>query len=185
MKLSAVNPSRYEMLAPLTGEIVARPDQLLEALLGVIQALVESGKEITQAIGLNDIFISSNARAIAASLTGNSAVLLGNLAVHNPRYAEIYAAASAIAELTGAKLGVISEAANSVGAQLVGAETGGNVSASPKKAYFLLNAEAQFDTHNGIETISAVEAADFVVALNPFVDGVEDYADVILPIAPL
>ncbi len=184
MKLSAVNPARYEMLAPLTGEIIARPDQLLEALLGVIKALAESGKEITQAIDLNDVFISNNAKAIAASLNANSAILLGNLAVHNPRYAEIYAAASAIAELTGASLGVISEAANSVGAQLVGAETGGNISASPKKAYFLLNAEAQFDTHNGIETISAVEAADFVVALNPFVDGVEDYADVILPIAP-
>jgi NADH-quinone oxidoreductase subunit G len=71
-----------------------------------------------------------------------------------------------------------------VGAQLVGAEVGGNVFAEPKKAYFLLNAEVQFDCHNAGQALAAVEAADFVVALNPFVDGVEDYADVILPIAP-
>ena len=187
MALSVINPHGDDLLTTLTGELIVRPDQLVEGVLAVIKAVTEaSAKPAPALIDLSGIEVSSAAQTIAASLMGKgkTAVLLGNLATHNPRHAELYAASAALAELTGAKLGVMSEAANSVGAQLIGAEIGGNVFASPKKAYVLLNAEAQFDAANGAEAIAAVEAADFVVALNSFVDGVEDYADVILPIAP-
>ncbi|MBS1155421.1 MAG: dehydrogenase [Proteobacteria bacterium] len=187
MALSVINPHGDDLLTKLAGELIVRPDQLVEGVLAVIKAVVEiSGKAAPAHIDLAGIAVTDTARAIAASLVGKekTAVLLGNLAAHNPRHAELYAAAAALAELTGAKMGVMSEAANSVGAQLVGAEIGGNVFAEPRKAYVLLHAEPQFDAHDGAQAIAAVEAADFVVALNTFVDGVEDYADVILPVAP-
>ncbi len=187
MALSLVNPHRDDLLTHTQAELVVRPDQMVEGVLAVIKAAAElTGKAAPAHLELAGGTHSDSARAIAASLVGKqkTAILLGNLALHHPRHAELYAAAAALAELTGARLGVMSEAANSVGAQLVGAEIGGNVFASPKKAYVLLNAEVQFDAHNGAQAFAAVAAADFVVALNPFADGVEDYADVILPIAP-
>ncbi|SFN18155.1 NADH-quinone oxidoreductase subunit G [Formivibrio citricus] len=185
MKLSVLNPARYDLLAPLAGELIVRPDQMVEALLTVLKAACEAaGKTAPAHIDLSSIEVCDASRSIAATLTAHSAILLGNLAAHHPRYAELHAAAAALAELSGAKLGVMSEAANTVGAQLIGAETSGNLFASPKKALILLNAEVQFDCHNATEALAAVRAADFVVALNPFADGVKDYADVILPVAP-
>ncbi|MDR3409597.1 MAG: NADH-quinone oxidoreductase subunit NuoG [Formivibrio sp.] len=187
MALSVINPHGDDLLTALASELIVRPDQLVEGVLAVIKAVAEiSGKTVPAHIDLANIAVTDAARALATSLASKekTAVLLGNLATHNPRYAELYAAATALAEMTGAKLGVMSEAANSVGAQLIGAEIGGNVFAKPKKAYVLLHAEPQFDAHNGAQAIAAVEAAEFVVALNPFMDGVEDYADVILPVAP-
>jgi len=185
MKLSVLNPLRADFLTTLAGEQIVRPDQMVEGVLSVIKAVLETqGKAAPAGVDLTGVEVTEAARKIAACLSGKSAVLLGNLACNNPRYAELHAAAAALAELVGSQLGVISAAANSVGAQLVGAEVGGNVFAEPKKAYFLLNAEVQFDCHNAGQALAAVEAADFVVALNPFVDGVEDYADVVLPIAP-
>lgn len=187
MALSIINPHRDDLLTQLASEMVVRPDQMVEGLLAVLKAALEtSGKTAPAHIDLTGIAVTDSASTIAASLHGKAktAILLGNLSVHNPRHAEIHAAASVLAEITGAKLGVMSEAANSVGAQLIGAEIGGNVFATPKQAYFLLHAEPQFDAANGAQALAALNAADFVVALNPFVDGVEDYADVILPVSP-
>ena len=187
MALSVINPRRDNLLTKLAGELIVRPDQLVEGVLAVLKAACEISKQSAPAhIALADVQVSESARAIATSLIGKSgsAILLGNLAAHHPRYAALYATAAALAELTGAKLGVMSEAANTVGAQLIGAETGDNVFAAPKKAYVLLNTEVQFDCHHAAEALAAIKTADFVVALNPFADGVSDYADVILPIAP-
>lgn len=187
MVLSVLNPRRDDLLTPLAGELIVRPDQLVEGVLAVLKAVGEINHQSAPAhIDLASVTVCDTAREIATSLIGKqrSAILLGNLAAHHPRYAELYAAAAALAEQVGAKLGVMSEAANTVGAQLIGAETDSTVFTSQKKAYVLLNTEVQFDCHNAAEALAAIQAADFVVALNPFADGVNDYADVILPIAP-
>ncbi|EWS55066.1 NADH dehydrogenase subunit G [Methylibium sp. T29] len=67
---------------------------------------------------------SEPAKAIAASLLSGQrkAVLLGNAAVQHPQASRLLALAQFIAEQTGATFGVLGEAANSVGAQLVGAQ---------------------------------------------------------------
>lgn len=185
MALSAINPHGDDLLTQLCAELVVRPDQMVEGVLCVLKAALEiSGKAVPAHIDLAGIASNDQALRIAQSLSAESAILLGNLSVHNPRYAEIYAAAAALAEISGAKLGVISEAANTVGAQLIGAEVGGNVFAQAKKAYVLLHSEVQFDAHQSAQALAAMQAAEFVVAMNPFLDGVADYADVVLPIAP-
>nr|WP_307838928.1 molybdopterin-dependent oxidoreductase [Deefgea sp. CFH1-16] len=157
LQLSAVNPHSDEMLTKLVGEVVVRPDQLVEGLLQVIQAFVElKSLPVPNDIDLSSVQVSDAARAIALSFDGKAktAILLGNVAQTNARYAEIYAAATALAVLTGATLGVPAMAANSVGAQLVGADLGADVFgagslADAKKAYVFLGVEPEYDAHNG------------------------------------
>jgi NADH-quinone oxidoreductase subunit G len=52
------------------------------------------------------------------------------------------------------------------------------------KAFILLHAEPEFDSAMGAEAIKAMHAADFVVAMSPFMHSAQSYADVLLPISP-
>lgn len=187
MQLAVINPHGDDLLTAKAAELVVRPDQLVEGVVQVLRALAEvKGIALQPNIENGSGDIPAEARAVAAVLAGKekAAILLGNIAQQHPRYAEIYAAAAAIADATGAKLGVMSEAANSVGAQLVGAETGGDVFAKPRQAYFMLNAEAEFDVQNGAQALAAVQNAKLVVALSSFSSCALEHADVILPVSP-
>ena len=75
------------------------------------------------------------------------AVLLGNAAAHHARASSLLALANWIAQQTGASVGYLTEAANTVGAQLVGAVPGpgglnaGQMLAGGLQAALLLNTE--------------------------------------------
>jgi hypothetical protein len=79
-------------------------------------------------------------------------VLLGNAAAHASNASSLLALANWIAEQTGASVGYLTEAANTVGAQWVGAQpqTGGKnagqMLAGGLKAAILLNTEPEFDS---------------------------------------
>ena len=126
-------------------------------------------------------------RAIAASLLGgeHKAVLLGNAAAHHGQAASLLALAQFIARHTGASVGYLTEAANTVGAQLVGAVPGqgglhaGRMLGGALKAALLLNVEAE-DTAAGLQGLANT---DMVVTLSPFRTNL-DVSDVLLPIAP-
>ncbi len=108
----------------------------------------------------------------------NAAILLGNFAQQHPRAAEIHAAAQAI----GVKLGVLAEAANSVGGYLAGLPVGGGVPAAlGKKALLLLNAEPELDCADPLAAMASIGKAEFVIVLSPFRTGL-DYASVVLPV---
>ncbi len=108
----------------------------------------------------------------------NAAVLLGNFAQHHPQFAQIVAAAQAL----GVKVGILAEAANSVGGYLAGLPVGGNVnSVLAKKRLLLLNTEPELDCADPRAATRALQNADFVVSLTPYKTGLE-YADVLLPI---
>ena len=66
------------------------------------------------------------AKAIAKSLLGGErkAILLGNAAAHHANASSLLALANWIGAQTGATVGYLTEAANTVGAQLVGALPG-------------------------------------------------------------
>ncbi|WP_348945759.1 NADH-quinone oxidoreductase subunit NuoG [Chitinibacter sp. FCG-7] len=187
MALSLVNVHADDLLTELAGEVVVRPDQLVEGLLQVVKAVVELKSVAAPAgIDLSNVVVGDAARAIANSFEGKTkaAVLLGNIAQTSARYAEIYAAAAALAALTGAKLGVPAVAANSVGAELIGADVGGNVFAAGKKAYVFVGVEPEFDAHNGAQALAAAKQAEMVVVMSAFQSCAMDYADVLLPISP-
>ena len=96
----------------------------------------------------------------------------------------LLALANWIAQHTGASVGYLTEAANTVGAQLVGAvpqKGGKNASqmlAGGLRAAILLNTEPKFDS-----ALQADIKADMVVTLSPFKANM-DCSDVLLPIAP-
>src|SRR6266568_3020859 len=114
-----------------------------------------------------------------------------SLRLPSPRRApQLHALAQAIAELTGATLGFLTEAANSIGGTIAGAfpRTGGlnaaAMLADPRKACVMLNVDPDFDTANPAATRAALAAAEFVVALSPFKSGASEHAHVLLPVAP-
>jgi NADH-quinone oxidoreductase subunit G len=133
-----------------------------------------------------------HAQAVAAALaTGqHKAILLGNAAAQHPQAAQILALANWIGQQTGATVGYLGEAGNSVGAQLVGALPGpggfhaGQMLSQPMKALLLLNTEPVLDSADAAATQKALAASGLVVALTPFNDAGADLADVMLPIAP-
>ena len=130
-------------------------------------------------------------KAIAANLcTGTeTAILLGNAAAHHVDASALLSLANWIASQTGCKVGYFTEAANTVGAQLVKAQpqTGGQNAAQilsgSCKAVMLLGCEPAADSAAGAASVAALQQADMVVSLNAFKTNL-DVADVLLPISP-
>jgi NADH-quinone oxidoreductase subunit G len=185
-KLSILHGTDEENLIPTANKMIVAPSDWLAALSEVVAA-VAAAKGVAAPAGFENIAPTDVAKAIAASLITEenlpAAVLLGNSVGHHPQASKLHAAAQWIAAQTGAKFGYFVEAANTVGGYLVGATTGKNLFAEPKKAYVLLGAEPALDAANPQQALAALDAAEMVVALSPFKHGFE-YADVLLPVSP-
>jgi NADH-quinone oxidoreductase subunit G len=126
--------------------------------------------------------------AIAKSLLSGErkSILLGNAAAHHAKASSLLALANWIASQTGATVGYLTEAANTVGAQLAGALPGagglnaGQMLAGGLKALILLNTEPAFDA---ARPAAPIGQGGMVVTLSPFKCNT-DISDVLLPIAP-
>ncbi|WP_296444355.1 NADH-quinone oxidoreductase subunit NuoG [Rhodoferax sp. UBA5149] len=134
---------------------------------------------------------SETAKAIAKSLLSGErkAILLGNAAAHHAKASSLLALANWIGEQTGATVGYLTEAANTVGAQLAGALPGqGGLNAGQMldgglKAILLMNNEPEFDSAAGASAPTGLSQAEMVVTLSPFKSNMA-FSDVLLPIAP-
>jgi NADH-quinone oxidoreductase subunit G len=134
---------------------------------------------------------SDPAKAMAKSLLGGErkAILLGNAAAHHVNASSLLALANWIGAQTGASVGYLTEAANTVGAQLVNAIPGknglnaGQMLEGQLKAVLLLNNEPAFDSAAGMKASTSLNAAQMVVTLSPFKSNMA-FSDVLLPIAP-
>ncbi|MPW19953.1 NADH-quinone oxidoreductase subunit G [Paraburkholderia sp. CNPSo 3157] len=189
-KITLLQGTRDDALIPQATRIATAPSAWLDELAGIAAAVSEA-KGVALPEAFTGTQASDVAKQTAASLTTGElrVVLLGNGAVQHPEFARIHAAAQWIADATGASLGFLTEAANTVGAHLVGALPGeGGLNArevfeQPRKGYLLLNFEPEFDTANPAQALAALNQAEMVVVMSPFQTGAE-YADVLLPIAP-
>jgi NADH-quinone oxidoreductase subunit G len=131
------------------------------------------------------------AQTIAKSLLGGErkAVLLGNAAAHHANASSLLALANWIAAQTGASVGYLTEAANTVGAQWVQAQpqaaglNAAQMLGGKLKAAVLLNTEPEFDSAAGKAAAAALDKAEMVVTLSPFKTNLA-FSDVLLPIAP-
>ncbi|MBV8660135.1 MAG: NADH-quinone oxidoreductase subunit G [Burkholderiales bacterium] len=189
-QLAVVNAADDQLFTSVAGKLIVRPDQYVEALAAVAKAAAEL-KGAAVPTELAGATVNDAARKIAQLLIdataaegGRAAVLLGNQATHHPRAAEIAAVAAQLTTLTGAKLGWMSEAANTVGAQVLGLAPTAKAITKPRKAILLLNTEVELDAHDAAAAQAAVKSADMVVAFSAFKHGATDYADVLLPITP-
>ncbi len=135
--------------------------------------------------------VTDAAKNIAASMLGGErkAILLGNAAAHHPHASSLLALANWIGQQTGATVGYLTEAGNTVGAQLAGAQpaqsglNAGQMLAGGLKAVILLNNEPEFDTAAGTKAKVVLGQAQMVVSMSPFKANM-DFCDVVLPISP-
>ncbi len=124
--------------------------------------------------------------------TGKKIILLGNAAAHHANASQLLALAQQLAAATGAVVGYLTEAANTVGAQLVGAVPANNglnaaqmltSEGNGLKAALLLGCEPALDSAAGQAGVAALSKMQMVVSLNAFKTNM-DCADVLLPISP-
>jgi NADH-quinone oxidoreductase subunit G len=180
--VSAINSAEFDWAMPVANTVAVPAAQWAQALADVAAAIAAE-KCVTAPAAGN---ATEAAKAIAKSLLGGEckAVLLGNAAAHHANASSLLALANWIGAQTGASVGYLTEAANTVGAQLVGAlpQKGGKTAAQMLggglRAAILLNTEPKFDSANRTDF-----KADMVVTLSPFKANM-DCSDVLLPIAP-
>jgi NADH-quinone oxidoreductase subunit G len=188
-QLSVLHAADDDLLMRVVHKSVERPSAWVRSLAEIAVAMADQRGLPAPVAG---VVPAELARAVAASLLSGErkAVLLGNAAVQHPDAVTLRAWAQWIAKACGATLGVLTEAANSVGAQLVGARPrAGGLDArrmleQPRRAYLLWNVEPEYDTADPVATIGALRQADTVIAFSPYRNGALEYADAILPIAP-
>jgi NADH-quinone oxidoreductase subunit G len=181
--LSMVHAVDDDALMPVANKILCAPSSWLTAL-AEIAAAVAKKKNVAAPAGFEKISPSKEAQAIADRLLSGrrAGIFLGNAAAQHPQASQLHAMAEWIATQTVAAFGYLTEAANTVGAQLVNANAQ-PVFDQPRKAYVLLNAEPDLDCANPVATRAALEQAKMVVVMSPFKHSM-DVADVLLPIAP-
>ncbi|WP_287495944.1 NADH-quinone oxidoreductase subunit NuoG [Pandoraea sp. CB10b_02] len=186
-QLNVLHGADDDLLVKLANKIVAAPSAWASELAGIAVAAA-AAKGVAVPAELAGVSASDTAKAIAASLASGErrAILLGNAVVQHPQFAQLHAIAQVIADLTGAKLGFLTEGANTVGgyvAKATNAKGAAALFAQPREAYLLLNTEPEYDSADAKQALTALNAAKMVVSLSPFKHGLE-YADVLLPIAP-
>ena len=182
--VTALSAQAQDWAMPKT-DIVASVSEWM-ATLGAIAAAVAAEKGVAAPVAAT-VTAAAQAAATALLRGERKAVLLGNAAAHHAQADALLALVNFIATQTGASVGYLTEAANTVGAQWVGAmpqAQGKNAAqivqgaAAGLKAVILLNNEPEFDSAaaQGVE-------ADMVVTLSPFKANLA-FSDVLLPIAP-
>jgi len=184
----SLNAAQDDWALTLAGRLAAAPDAWAQSLADIAGYIASANGVAAPA----NAMVSAEAEAIAqALLTGSQkAILLGNAAAQHPQAATLLSLANWIAAQTGASVGYLGEAANSVGAQLVGAQprngglNAGQMLSQPMKALLLLNVEPVLDAADAAAARAAMQASGLVVALTPFKDAAVDNADVLLPISP-
>jgi NADH-quinone oxidoreductase subunit G len=186
--VTSLNAVHDDWAMPLAATVTAAPAAWAQTLADVA-GYVASAKGVPAPANAR---VNAEAEAVAQSLLGGErkAILLGNAAAQHPQAATLLALAQWIAAQTGATVGYLGAAANTVGAQLVKALPGngglnaGQMLGQPMKALLLLDVEPALDAADAAAARTALAGSGLVVALTSFKDAAVDNADVLLPIAP-
>nr|WP_295082906.1 NADH-quinone oxidoreductase subunit NuoG [uncultured Roseateles sp.] len=188
-QISSIHANADDWLLPVRARATVAPSAWVQTLADVAAAVAAANGVPAPTAGT----ATDEAQAIAASLLSGQrkAILLGNAAAQHPQASSLLSLANWIGAQTGATVGYLTAAANTVGAQLVGAQTAnGGLNAaqmlsagSPLKGLLLLNTDPVLDAANPAAAAKALAAIDMVVVMSPFKTGL-DYADVLLPTAP-
>ena len=174
---------------PLRHSWLADSSHWQDALIEIATALAQlKGSALPE--GVPAVQPSQQARDMAQALESGDrkAILLGNAAAHHAQASNLLALAHWIGSQTGASVGYLTEAANTVGAQWVGAQPqagglhAGQMLSGALKAVLLFNTEPVFDSAAGSSARQALAKAEMVVSFSPFRANM-DLADVLLPIA--
>jgi NADH-quinone oxidoreductase subunit G len=202
-KIHALNCVDYDYHFKVTNKIIANPQDLPLQLANIVLALTNDTSGLAPEVQklLIGLKPEKDAVAIANSLVkGNSVIVTGAICENHPDAALLRTLTHLLAAKSGAKIVRLTAGSNSAGAWMAGVvphrrecgkpleSKGLDVQAAldaKLKAYFLLAAEPDSDFANPYRTCQSLLGAEFVVMLTAFQsESIEDYADVILPIAP-
>jgi NADH-quinone oxidoreductase subunit G len=202
-QLMFVNPIDYEFLFDVHAKAIVPPSRMVAAVAGIAACFPDAASSAADAVRAVISKASPDAaqRAMATALkeAGSASVLLGNAASAHPQYSLLKALAGVIATASGASLGILPDAANSVGGWLAGAvphrgPAGSSVTAgldaramldAPRKGYLLFGVEPAHDCWNPAQAVAAIDSAEFVVSISPYAsDAIKASADVLLPVGP-
>ncbi len=204
-ELSIVSPLDNNPLMDIAHKVIVRPNdmvnvlgQILKAMSGLQRLSLCLPPSLTRL--LEDIKIRPNTQAIAESMGGQGktyhliapkvGIFLGNMALSDPRFTEMYSMAEAIGGISGAKGGILPASANSTGMHFMGVMPSGMgmharaMLEVPRAAYLIVNIEPELDCQHAALARAAMEKAECVVALTAFKSQALENADVLLPIAP-
>lgn len=189
-KVMSLHAVHDDWALPVAARLTAAPSAWLQTLADVAAHVAAATGASAPVAGRTDG--TAEAQAVAKALLSGErkAVLLGNAAAQHPQASALLALARWIGEQTGATVGMLTDGANRVGAQLVGAQprqgglNAGQMLSQPMKALLLLNVEPVLDAADAAAARAALNGSGLVVALTAFKDAAVDNADVLLPIAP-
>lgn len=204
-ELCIVSPLDNDPLMDVAHKVIVRPNDMVNVLGQILKAM--SGLQklslcLPPALNalLEEIKIRPNTQKIAECLAGISdeliliapkvGIFLGNMALSDPRFTEMYSMAEAIGGISGAKGGILPPAANSTGMHLLGvmpSSTGMHARAMievPRKAYVLMNIEPELDCQHAALAQQAMAQAECVIALTAYKSEALEHADILLPITP-
>ena len=188
-QVHALNEQVLDWAMPVANTLVAPSASWVQSLANIAAAIAVQKGVTAPAVGNAEDPV---AKAIAASLLSGErkAILLGNAAAHHAKVSSLLSLANWLGAQTGATVGFLGEAANTVGAQLVKAQPlqGGMnaaqmLQADALKALFLLNLEPAHDCAGGQAAMTHLGRTAMVITLSPFKTNL-DISDVLLPISP-
>jgi NADH-quinone oxidoreductase subunit G len=190
-KISFVSSSRYVYFFDVDSYVDG--SGLVELLAGV--AVATGAKKLPATIsGLcKGVKPSDEQERVAAALAeaDDSIVLLGNIAARHGAFAALRDLSAYISTKTGAKLGFLSEGANSAGAHLAGVLPHRGLGGEPRASKGLgaaemleskLDALVLLNLEPGAD-LASINKQDFVIALTPFdSEALRESADLLLPV---
>jgi len=197
--ISLINPKHFPLHFEADQLVTTRYDRMVSELYCVARA---AGADVS---GMQDAPAHAECderhQRIADALQDGerAAVVLGNIAVSHPAWAQLRWLAGQLARASDATLSLLPERANSAGAWLAGAvphrAPGGEVLeaaghhageqlAGAVSRLLLVNVEPDFDAAVPGAAAQALSRADSVVAMSAFLSpAIRAHADVVLPLA--
>lgn len=204
-KIMLINTSYFNPNLPNLMEITTDPQNMLAILANIAFLVAEIKNEpipiqIKNLISKKTNYYIEHIKIIAQNLLNKkpATILLGNIAVAHPDFAQIRTLANYISKICQIKLGYLPESANSVGAWLVGAiphRLPGGKSTSKVglhtqlilnhcKALVLLGIEPEFDCLDSNIAVQALDNAELVISFSAYASAfTKEYSNIILPIA--
>jgi NADH-quinone oxidoreductase subunit G len=175
-RVHLLNPVHYDFRFPVAGHHV--DTDLVSGLTGLV-----GGSDVASTL-------ASGERA---------AILMGQIALRHPRFAELRQLAGDLAGQTGASLGYLPEGANAAGLHLAGAlphrGPGGrptdiqgahvaDLLGNPPTTLVLFGIEPEHDCAAPAAALAAMQSASTVIAFTPYLAGsLAAEADIVLPVA--
>jgi NADH-quinone oxidoreductase subunit G len=191
--LNIINVIKENVLCAVNQQITCDPRQIVDYVAQLVKAT--TSKNVENNIDLTAINVTPQAQQIADSLVAqNSYIVLGEIAKSLNNYSQLLILVDQLKRNIQGKLAIVSLNANFVGANVVGfvpyysEQRGFNVQqmlTNKLAAYVLFNSELEYDVIDSQLALTALNNAQLVTVMTPFVnDNMLQYADILLPITP-